>query len=68
MKNKTYEEFVEKFKPKKQQTIAIRRLLFMMLLQIGLQVSTGLIGTISFVLFIRVVIMKTTAIAKILSL
>lgn len=64
MKSKTYEEFVEKFKSKKQQTIAIRRLLFMMLLQIGLQVSTGLIGKISFVLFIRVAIMKTMTTAK----
>lgn len=39
MKSKTYEEFVEKFKPKKQQTIAIRRLLFMMLSPNGLQTN-----------------------------
>lgn len=49
---------------KKQQTIAIRRLLFMMLLQIGLQVSTGLIGTISFALFTPAAIMKTMTTAK----
>jgi|GEM_PF-6938821 hypothetical protein len=37
----TYEEFVEKFKPKKQQTIAIRHRWFMMLLPIGWQTNTA---------------------------
>lgn len=35
MQGETYEEFVEKFKPKKQQMIAIHRRIFTMLCNAG---------------------------------